>query len=555
LSDSEIREAAVLRPLAAVAGSLGIPETALIAYGRNKAKLELDYIQQLAARPHGKLILVTAITPTPAGEGKTTTSIGLGDGLQRLGRRVAVCLRQPSLGPCFGQKGGATGGGRAQVMPMQDINLHFTGDFHAVTAATNLLAAMAENHLYWGNDLALDPDRISWHRAIDMNDRGLRHCRITAGHPRNHIQRTEGFDITAASEVMAILCLAGSLADLERRLSQIVVGQRADGAPLTAGQLGASGAMAALLRDAIMPNLVQSLEGTPTFVHGGPFANIAHGCNSVIATRTALKLADYVVTEAGFGADLGAEKFINIKCRKSGLAPALAVLVCTARALKMHGGVERDALQREDLAALERGFANMARHIANLQRFGLPVLAAVNRFASDTAAELDLIERLCRQAGIDCAAADHWARGGSGAEELAQKALQQLDGPAPTLHPTYDDALPLAQKLKAVATGIYGAADIALEAPAATRLAELEAAGLGHFPICIAKTQYSFSADPKAKGAPVGHVLPIREIRLAAGAEFVVAICGDIMTMPGLPRHPAAEHIGLDSNGHIVGLA
>ena len=550
-SDIEIADATKLRPIGEVAAQLGIPDDALIPYGRTKAKIGLDYVAGLEGRPDGALVLVTGISPTPAGEGKTTTTIGLGDALRRIGRRVAICLREPSLGPCFGVKGGATGGGMAQVAPMAEINLHFTGDFHAITAANNLLAAMLDNHVYWGNELGIDTRRVNWRRALDMNDRALRGLVVGLGGAANGAPREDGFDITVASEVMAVLCLSRDLADLQARLGRMVVAPGRDG-PVTARMLKADGAMAALLRDALQPNLVQTLEGTPALVHGGPFANIAHGCNSVMATRLGLKLAEMVVTEAGFGADLGGEKFLDIKCRSAGLAPACCVVVATVRALKMHGGVKRSDLGGEDVAAVRAGVVNLARHVENMGKFGLPVVVALNRFTGDTDAEYAAI----RQAlpGVEVVLCAHWAEGGAGAEDLARAVMARVEAGAARYRPLYPDAMPLAEKLRTVAREIYRASDIAIPAAVAKRLASFEAAGHGGLPVCIAKTQYSFSADPAALGAPTGHVLPVREVRLSAGAGFVVAVCGEIMTMPGLPRHPAAEGIGLSEDGRVTGL-
>ena len=550
-SDIDIADATVLQPVAAVAAELGIPASALEPYGRYKAKIGFDFIRESAVRPDGALVLVTGINPTPAGEGKTTTTIGLGDALRRSGKRVAICLREPSLGPCFGTKGGATGGGLSQVAPMAEINLHFTGDFHAVTSANNLLAAMLDNHLYWGNELGIDARRVSWHRSLDMNDRALRDLVHGLGSPANGAPRQDAFDITVASEVMAVFCLASDLADLEARLGRIVVAPGRDG-PVTARDLKADGAMAALLRDALQPNLVQSLEGTPALVHGGPFANIAHGCNSVIATRLGLKLADIVVTEAGFGADLGAEKFLDIKCRSAGLRPGCCVVVATVRALKMHGGVTRTELAREDVDALRRGLPNLQRHVANMAKFGLPVVVAVNRFDGDTQPEYDAIREAL--GGVELAVCSNWANGSLGSQALADAVLRVLGSGQADYRPLYPSSLGLAGKLRVVAQEIYGAADIDLPPKTAARLASLEAAGHAHLPVCIAKTQYSFSAYPNLLGAPVGHILPIREVKLFAGAGFVVALCGDILMMPGLPRHPAAERIGLDSNGRVRGL-
>ncbi|MBN9440197.1 formate--tetrahydrofolate ligase [Bosea sp. (in: a-proteobacteria)] len=554
-TDIEIARKAKLQPIGAIAAKAGIPDAALQPYGKYIAKVDTGAIAEFTSRPDGKLILVTAISPTPAGEGKTTTTVGLGDGLSRLGKRTMIALREPSLGPCFGQKGGAAGGGHAQVVPMEQINLHFTGDFHAITSAHNLLAAMLDNHVYWSNELGFDARHVAWRRVMDMNDRALRSVVSSLGGASNGFPREDGFDITVASEVMAIFCLATDLADLEARLGRIVVGRRRDKSPITAADLKAAGAMTVLLKDALMPNLVQTLEGTPAFVHGGPFANIAHGCNSVIATRAALKLADYVVTEAGFGADLGAEKFFDIKCRKAGLKPDVAVVVATVRALKMHGGVARDALSAENLPALEAGLSNLARHVDNLRKFGVPPIVAINHFVSDTPAEHALIQNFCRNhLGVEAVICRHWAQGGVGTEELAAKVAALVESGEADFAPLYPDALPLREKLEKVAREIYGAAGISADARVSARFAELEAAGHGDLPVCVAKTQYSFSADPTLRGAPSGHIVPVRELRLAAGAGFVVAICGDIMTMPGLPRQPAAERIHIDANGQIEGL-
>lgn len=554
-TDIEIARAATLKPIGTIAEEAGIPEAALHPYGKYIAKVETDAIPDFAMRPDGKLILVTAISPTPAGEGKTTTTVGLGDGLRRLGKRTMIALREPSLGPCFGQKGGAAGGGYAQVVPMEQINLHFTGDFHAITSAHNLLAAMLDNHVYWGNGLDLDERHIHWRRVVDMNDRALRSIVSSLGGAMNGFPREDGFDITVASEVMAIFCLATDLADLEERLGRIVIGRTRSKRPVTAAELNAQGAMTVLLRDALMPNLVQTLEGTPAFVHGGPFANIAHGCNSVIATRAALKLADYVVTEAGFGADLGAEKFFDIKCRKAGLKPAVAVVVATVRALKMHGGVARDMLSSENLKALETGLSNLARHVENVRKFGVPAIVAINHFTSDTAAEHALIQNFCRNhLGVEAVICRHWAEGGAGTAELATKVAALTETGEADFAPLYPDAMPLRQKLETIAHEIYSAAGISMDAKVTARIAELEAAGYGALPVCVAKTQYSFSADPTLRGAPSGHIVPVRELRLSAGAGFVVAICGDIMTMPGLPRQPAAERIYIDAHGQIEGL-
>jgi formate--tetrahydrofolate ligase len=554
-SDIEIAQAAAMQPISQVAADkLGIPDDALSHYGRYKAKISLDYIRSLADQPDGKLILVTAITPTPAGEGKTTTTVGLGDALNHIGKKAILCLREPSLGPCFGVKGGAAGGGYAQVVPMEDINLHFTGDLHAIGAANNLLAAMVDNHIYWGTEPAIDPRRVSWRRGLDMNDRALRSIVGSLGGVANGFPREDGFDITVASEVMAIFCLSTDLADLRRRLANIIVAQTRGRAPVRADDLKAAGSMAALLKDAIAPNIVQTLENNPAFIHGGPFANIAHGCNSVLATTTALKLADYVVTEAGFGADLGAEKFFDIKCRKAGLKPDAAVIVATVRALKMHGGVARDALKEENVAAMEKGFANLQRHLENLHGFGVPVVVSVNRFSADTAAEHARLKELCAGMGVEAVIADHWAEGGEGAAGLARAVVKLADSGKAEFRYLYPDEMPLRDKIKTIAQKIYRARDIACDAAIESRLAELQKGGFGHFPVCIAKTQYSFTTDANAKGAPVDHVVAVREIRLSAGAEFIVAVCGEIMTMPGLPRVPSAASIELTADGRITGL-
>ena len=556
-TDIEIARAAKLAPVAAIAAKLGLAGDALHPYGRHIAKLDAAAIRALAHRPDGRLILVTAISPTPAGEGKTTTTVGLGDGLSRIGKKAMVCIREPSLGPCFGMKGGAAGGGQAQVAPMEQINLHFTGDFHAITAAHNLLAALVDNHIYWGNALGIDTRRVVWRRALDMNDRALRDIVCSLGGVANGFPREAGFDITVASEVMAVFCLARDLADLEARLGRMVVAYTRDKTPVTAADLKATGAMTVLLKDAFQPNLVQTLEGTPAFVHGGPFANIAHGCNSVVATQTALKLADFVVTEAGFGADLGAEKFFDIKCRKAGLTPAAAVVVATVRALKMHGGVVKGDLGREDLAALERGFVNLARHIANIKLFGVAAVVGINHFTSDTEAEHALIQRLClEKLGVEAIVCRHWADGSAGIEALARHVVAMAEAPVQGsgFAPLYPDAMLLEEKVRMIAQKLYGAADIDVPAKIAAAFDDLEARGYGHLPVCIAKTQYSFSTDPSLRGAPSGHTIPVREIRLSAGAGFVVAICGEIMTMPGLPSRPAAEAIGLDAAGEVEGL-
>jgi formate--tetrahydrofolate ligase len=551
MSDIEIARKATLRPLAHVAAKIGIPEAALEPYGRAKAKIDVSALPKSGKR--GKLILVTAINPTKAGEGKTTTTIGLGDALNRIGKRTAIALREPSLGPCFGMKGGATGGGYAQIVPMADINLHFTGDIHAIGTAHNLLAALVDNHVYWGKAPAIDPKRIVWPRVMDMNDRALRDLVQGLG-AGNGAVRQSRFDITTASEVMAIFCLAKDMDDLQARLARVVVAERKDGGYVTAADLKAPGAMAALLKDAIKPNLVQTLEGNPVLVHGGPFANIAHGCNSVAATSTALSLADYVVTEAGFGADLGAEKFMDIKCRQAGLAPDLAVVVATVRALKLQGGADAKDLAREDVATLEKGLANLLRHVENLRKFGIPVLVAINAFTSDTAAEWSAIEKACAAAGTKAIRAKHWAEGGAGAEELARAAVATIDKGTAAFKFLYPDDAPLKAKIETIAREIYRAGAVSFAPAASKRLAAIEAAGFGNFPVCMAKTQYSFSADPDLKGAPSGHTLPVREVRLSAGAGFVVALAGEVMTMPGLPKVPAAAAIGLTPEGEIDGI-
>src|SRR5262245_56616117 len=554
-SDIEISQAAKMRPIIDVAADkLDILAEDLIPYGHYKAKVSLDYIASLAERPDGKLILVTAITPTPAGEGKTTTTVGLGDALNEIGKKAMICIREPSLGPCFGVKGGAAGGGYAQVVPMEDINLHFTGDFHAIGAANNLLAAMIDNHVYWGNKLDIDIRRVTWRRAVDMNDRAHRSIVTSLGGAANGFPREAGFDITVASEVMAVFCLASDLTDLQRRLGQIQIGQTRDKKPVTAKDLSAAGSMAALLKDALAPNLVQTLENNPAFIHGGPFANIAHGCNSVIATKAALKLADYVVTEAGFGADLGAEKFFDIKCRKAGIKPDCVVLVATIRALKMHGGVAKDDLKKENVQALEKGFANLERHVQNLKKYGVPVIVSINRFSSDTDAEMALLKRLCAKLDVECVLADHWAHGGAGAEDLARTVVRTVETKPSQFKPLYPDDMSLWDKAKTIAKELYRADDITADKAVRDRFAELEKEGFGKFPICVAKTQYSFTTNADAKGAPSGFTISIREVRLSAGAEFVVVICGDIMTMPGLPKVPAANNIELAPDGRITGL-
>jgi len=543
-----------LRPIHEIAARLGIPDEAVEPYGRTKAKVSADFLAGLRGRPRGKLILVTAINPTPAGEGKTTTTIGLADALGRLGRRTAICLREPSLGPSFGAKGGATGGGKAQIAPKEEIDLHFTGDFHAVTSAHNLLAAVLDNALHQGTAGELDPRRVTWRRVMDMNDRALRNITIGLGGRANGVPRESGFDITTASEIMAILCLAEDLDDLQARLARIVVGWTADQRPVRAETLRAVGAMAALLKEAVKPNLVQSLEGTPAFVHGGPFANIAHGCSSVIATKAALALADHVVTEAGFGADLGAEKFFDIKCRLSGLEPAAAVLVATVRALKFNGGMAVPDLGREDVDALERGLPNLLRHVENLQSFGLPVVVAINNFAGDTPAELDCIRDACAHLGVPVEVGRHFAEGGAGAEGVARAVLAQMEAKPARFAPLYPDDMPILQKIETIARSIYRADGVAVPAAVRRQARDLEAAGYGNLPVCIAKTQYSFSTDPTLLGAPTGHTAHLRELRLSAGAGFVVALMGEVQTMPGLPKLPQAERIGLDADGGIVGL-
>ena len=554
-TDIEIARHATLRRITQLAQDrLGIGDEHIIPYGHFKAKLALPFVDSLAGRPEGKLILVTAISPTPAGEGKTTTTVGLGDALNHIGKKAVIALREPSLGPVFGMKGGAAGGGHAQVVPMEDINLHFTGDFSAIALANNLLAAALDNHVHHGNALDIDVRRITWRRVMDMNDRALRQLTVGLGGAANGYPRQDGFDIVVASEVMAILCLATSLQDLKERLGRIVVAETRARQPVRASDLRVHGAMAVLLKDALAPNLVQTLENNPALLHGGPFANIAHGCNSIIATRTALRLGDYVVTEAGFGADLGAEKFIDIKCRKSGLRPACAVVVATVRALKYHGGIELATLGSEDLGALARGLANLERHLHNLQDvFGLPCVVAINHFASDTEAEHALLRQRIGERGVAVHTARHWAEGGAGAAALAHEVVRLCDTPS-TLRFAYDDAEPLWEKVRLVATRTYGAADVQANAAVRSQIQRLQDSGYGHYPVCIAKTQYSFSTDPKLRGAPSGHTVEVREVRLAAGAEFVVMVCGDIMTMPGLPKVPSAERIDLDAQGRIVGL-
>lgn len=554
MSNIEIAQNARMRPIAEIAHKLGIPEEQLVPYGRTKAKISLEYLAGLESKPDGKLVLVTAISPTPAGEGKTTTTVGVGDALNRIGKRAMICLREPALGPVFGMKGGAAGGGYAQVVPMEDINLHFTGDFAAIGMANNLLAALIDNHIHQGNELGFDVRRITWRRVLDVNDRSLRDITIGLGGVGNGYPRQDGFDIVVASEVMAVFCLATSLQDLKERLGRIVVGYTRANQPIHARDLRAHGAMTAILRDALAPNLVQTLENNPAFIHGGPFANIAHGCNSVIATRAALKLADYVVTEAGFGADLGAEKFVDIKCRKAGLRPAAAVLVATARALKFHGGVEVADVGQENLVALAKGLANLDRHVANLRdHYGLPCVVAINHRAEDTQAEMELLTKHLADRGVKAFVARHFAEGGQGAVAVAEEVVRMCEQPN-NFHYVYEDALPLWEKMKAIATQIYGARSITADVKVRAQIRALQEAGFGHYPVCVAKTQYSFSTDPKLRGAPSGHDVNVREVRLAAGAEFIVMICGDIMTMPGLPKIPAANSIDVDAHGRIVGL-
>ena len=553
VSDIEIARAATTESILDIGKKLGIPEESLQPYGHTKAKISYDFIKSLESRPNGKLVLVTAISPTPAGEGKTTTSVGLGDGLNRIGKNTAICLREPSLGPCFGMKGGAAGGGYAQVVPMEDINLHFTGDFHAIGAAHNLLSALVDNHIYWSNDLELDSRRVTWRRVVDMNDRALRQITTSLGGVANGFPRESGFDITVASEIMAIFCLAEDLDDLKRRLGNIIIGYTRDRTPVHARDVHAPGPMTALLKDAFMPNLVQTLENNPALIHGGPFANIAHGCNSVVATKTALKLADYVVTEAGFGADLGAEKFFDIKCRKAGLTPDVVVLVATARALKMHGGVAKSDLSLENVAAVEAGLENLGRHLRNITQYDVPVTVAINRFTADTDGELSAISRFCSESGVEVFNCTHWSDGGAGTEALATHVAELADSGRSQFHTLYDDKLSLWEKARCVARNVYGADDIIADKKVRSQFDEYNK-DYGHFPVCMAKTQYSFSTDPNLLGAPSGHMVPIREIRLSAGAEFLVVICGEIMTMPGLPRVPAANNISVNEQGEIEGL-
>ncbi len=553
-SDIEIAQKATMKKIQEVSAGLGIPEEALEPYGRYKAKVSLNYVDSLKNKKNGKLILVTAISPTPAGEGKTTTTVGLGDALNHIGKKAIICLREPSLGPVFGMKGGAAGGGFAQVVPMEDINLHFTGDFSAIALANNLLAALIDNHINHGNDLGFDVRRIVWKRVVDMNDRALRDITIALGGPANGYPRQDGFDIVVASEIMAIFCLATSIKDLKERIGKIVVGYTRDQKPILAKDLNAQGAMTALLKDALLPNLVQTLENNPAFIHGGPFANIAHGCNSVIATQTALKLGDYVVTEAGFGADLGAEKFIDIKCRKSGLRPSAVVIVATIRALKYHGGMDVKEVSKENVEALEKGIVNLERHIHNItQNYGLPCVVSINHRTHDTEAELKVLVARCEKLGAKVVVARHWADGGKGAAELARMVVDMCEQPN-NFKFVYEDSATIWDKMKAVATKIYGAADITADSKVRGQIKRLQDEGYGHYPICVAKTQYSYSTDPQLRGAPSGHVVTIREVRLAAGAEFIVLVCGDIMTMPGLPKVPSAAAIDVNDEGKIIGL-
>ena len=553
-TDIEIARAAKMQPIVQVSQKIGIPEDSVINYGKYKAKVSLDFIDSLKDKSDGKLILVTAMTPTPAGEGKTTTTVGLGDALNAIGKKAIICLREPSLGPCFGMKGGAAGGGFAQVVPMEDINLHFTGDFHAIGAAHNLLSAMLDNHIYWGNELGIDVRRITWRRVVDMNDRSLREIVSSIGGPGNGYPQESGFYITVASEVMAILCLASDLDDLEKRLGNIVVAYTRDKKSILASDLNAHGAMTVLLKDALMPNLVQTIENNPAFIHGGPFANIAHGCNTVLATKTALKLGDYVVTEAGFGADLGAEKFFDIKCRKANLKPAVAVVVSTIRALKMHGGVSKDNLSIENVQAVKAGLSNLEKHISNLKQFNVPVTVAVNSFSTDTEVEFTEIKEFCKKINVEAFLCTHWANGSTGTKELAQKVVQLSENTENNFKTLYEDSLPLWEKTNMIAQNIYGAQEIVASKEVQLQYKNFQESGYGHFPICMAKTQYSFSTDPNLKGAPTGHIVEIKELRLSAGAEFIVAVAGEIMTMPGLPKIPSANLIRLNSQNQIEGL-
>ncbi|TWG60652.1 MULTISPECIES: formate--tetrahydrofolate ligase [unclassified Aminobacter] len=553
-SDIQIARAAKKKPIMEIGAKLGIPSEHLLPYGHDKAKVSAEFIKSVQGNKDGKLILVTAINPTPAGEGKTTTTVGLGDGLNRIGKKAVVCIREASLGPNFGIKGGAAGGGYAQVVPMEDMNLHFTGDFHAITTAHNLLSALIDNHIYWGNELGIDTRRVAWRRVMDMNDRALRQIVCSLGGAANGFPREAGFDITVASEVMAILCLATDLKDLERRLGDIIIGYRRDKSPVFARDLKADGAMAVLLKDAIQPNLVQTLENNPAFVHGGPFANIAHGCNSVVATTTALKIADYVVTEAGFGADLGAEKFFDIKCRKAGLKPAAAVIVATVRALKMNGGVKKDDLGQENVDAVLKGCPNLGRHIENVKQFGVPVVVAINHFGTDTDAEIEAVRAYVKEQGTDAILCRHWAEGSAGIEDLAHKVVELAESGQAQFAPLYPDEMKLFDKIDTIVKRIYRGSEAVADKSVRDQLHQWEAQGYGNLPVCMAKTQYSFSTDSNLRGAPTGHVVPIREVRLSAGAGFVVAICGEIMTMPGLPKSPSSERIFLNEEGQIEGL-
>ena len=553
-SDIEIARKANMEPIMDIGTKLDIPFKALRPFGHFKAKLSPTWLQNQSKKKNAKLILVTAINPTPAGEGKTTTSVGLNDGLNAIGKKSIVCLREPSLGPCFGMKGGAAGGGYAQVVPMEDINLHFTGDFHAITSAHNLLSAMIDNHIYWGNKQEIDPRRVTWKRVLDMNDRALRNIVVSLGGVSNGFPRESGFDITVASEIMAIFCLSENLEDLEKRLGDIIIGYRKDKSPVFCRDIGADGAMTVLLKEALQPNLVQTLENNPAFIHGGPFANIAHGCNSVVATRAGLELGDYVITEAGFGADLGAEKFLNIKCRKANLKPDAVVIVATIRALKMNGGIPKDQLSKENVDALEKGSVNLLRHIENIKKFNLPVIVGINHFVSDTDNEVEKLLDIVSKSGSEAIVCKHWSDGSEGTKQLAQKVVEICDSNAADFQPLYKDDLPLIDKIKCVATEIYRASDISADKKIINQLNDWEKAGYGNLPICMAKTQYSFSADPNLLGAPEGHTIPIREVRLSAGAGFIVVICGDIMTMPGLPSVPAAEKIHIDKENLVQGL-
>ena len=553
-TDIEIARSAKLIPIRDVARRIDIDEKYVLNYGNHKAKISLDFIESLKSKPDGKLILVTAMTPTPAGEGKTTTTVGLGDGLNAIGKKAIICLREPSLGPCFGIKGGATGGGFSQVVPMEDINLHFTGDFHAIGTAHNLLSALVDNHIYWGNELGIDVRRITWKRVLDMNDRSLREIVSSLGGPGNGYPRETGFYITVASEVMAILCLAIDLEDLERRLGNIIIGSTREKKPITARDLEASGAMTVLLKDALMPNLVQTLENNPAFVHGGPFANIAHGCNTVLATKTALKLGEYVVTEAGFGADLGAEKFFNIKCRKAGIEPDVAVIVATIRALKLHGGVEKENLDRENINAVKKGLKNLGKHINNIKQFNVPVIVSVNHFTTDTDKEFEEVKQYCSALAVDTVLSSHWKDGSSGIKDLASKVVEICQRGKSKFNFLYEESIPLWDKVECIARNIYGASEIVADKNIRNQFKSFEEAGFGKFPICMAKTQYSFSTDPNLKGAPIDHTITIKELRLSAGAEFIVVVTGEIMTMPGLPRVPAANFIKLNRDNEILGL-